>query len=83
MFVTNYRHKCFAGMMLERLQTIVRGLCEDWGADFIEMNGEADHVHLLLGLNPKCAPGVVANNSKTVTSRLMRKEFAALRGRYR
>ena len=82
-FVTKYRRKCFIGAMLERLREIVLGLCEDWQAELIEMNGEADHVHLLLELNPKCAPSVVANNFKTVTSRLLRKEFPALRDRYR
>ena len=34
-------------------------------------------------VNPKCAPSVVANNFKTVTSRLLRKEFPALRAKYR
>ena len=82
-FVTQYRRKCFTGPMLERLREIVLGLCEDWQAELIEMNGEADHVHLLVGLDPRCAPSVVANNFKTVTSRLLRKEFPALRDRYR
>ena len=35
------------------------------------------HVHLLVELNPKAAPSVVANNLKTVSSRLLRKEFSA------
>lgn len=82
-FVTKYRRKCFTGEMLERLKEVVAKLCEDWSAELIEMNGEQDHVHLLLGLNPKCAPSVVANNFKTVTSRLLRKEFSALRAKYR
>ena len=82
-FVTKYRRKCFTGAMLDRLKEVVAKLCEDWEADLIEMNGEEDHVHFLLGLNPKCAPSVVANNFKTVTSRLLRKEFPALRSKYR
>jgi REP-associated tyrosine transposase len=49
------------------------------------MHGDSqdDHVHLLLGLNPKCAPSIVANNFKTVASRLLRKQFPALRAKYR
>lgn len=82
-FVTKYRRKCFTGAMLDRLKEVVAKLCEDWEAELIEMNGEEDHVHFLLGLNPKCAPSVVANNFKTVTSRLLRKEFPALRAKYR
>jgi putative transposase len=74
-FVTKYRLKCFTGPMLDRLREIVESLCQSWGGKLLEMNGEADHVHLLLAMNPKAAPSVVANNFKTVTSRLLRKEF--------
>ena len=42
----------------------------------MEFNGEPDHVHLLLSVNPKVAPSVLVNNFKTVSSRLVRKEFA-------
>jgi transposase IS200 family protein len=35
------------------------------------------------GRNPKCASSIVANNFKTVTSRLLRKQFPALRAKYR
>jgi putative transposase len=69
--------------MLDRLEEVIAKLCLDWEAELIEMNGEEDHVHFLLGLNPKCAPSIVANNFKTVTSRLLRKEFPALRAKYR
>ena len=82
-FVTKYRRKCFTGAMLTRLEEVVRKLCGDWDAQLIEMNGEEDHVHFLLGLNPKCAPSVVANNFKTVTSRLLRKEYPALRAKFK
>jgi putative transposase len=61
--------------MLERLNKIVTDLCDYWGGKLIEMNGETDHVHLLVEMNPKAAPSVIANNFKTVTSRLLRKEF--------
>jgi putative transposase len=82
-FVTKYRRKCLSAAMLDRLREVVLKLCADWQAELFEINGEADHLHLLLGLNPKCAPSTVANNFKTVTSRLLRKEFAALRAAYR
>jgi putative transposase len=68
--------------MLERLREVVVKLCEDWEADLIEMNREADHVDLLHGLNPRRAPNVVANNFKTVTCRMLREELPALRAQY-
>lgn len=76
-FVTKCRRKVLTALMLDRLREIVGSLCDSWGGRLVEMNGEADHVHLLLELSPKAAPSVVANNFKTVTSRLLRKEFGA------
>ena len=82
-FVTKYRRKCFDAPMLDRLKSVVQELCQDSKAQLIEMNGEADHVHLPLGLNPKCAPSIVANHFKTVTTPPVRKEFLSLRAKYR
>jgi putative transposase len=62
--------------MLDRLKVIITELCQKWEVELLEFNGEADHVHLLLGLHPNIMPSKFINNLKTVTSRLMRKEFA-------
>lgn len=76
-FVTKYRRECLTGEMLIRLKEIIAELCITWGGHLVELNGEADHVHLLVEMNPKAAPSAVANNFKTVSSRLLRKEFGA------
>jgi len=75
-FVTKYRRKCLTDAMLARLEEIVGNLCQSWEGRLVEINGERDHVHLLLEMNPKAAPSVIANNFKTVTSRLLRKDFS-------
>lgn len=74
--VTKYRRKCISAPMLERLKVICTELTEKWECELLEFNGEADHVHLLLSLNPKVAPSVFVNNLKTVSSRFIRKDFA-------
>ena len=74
--VTKYRRRCITASMLERLRTIFAELCRKWECELLEFNGEPDHVHLLVALQPKVAPSVFVNNIKTVTSRLIRKEFA-------
>lgn len=63
--------------MLERLEALCRHVADKWECQVLEFNGEADHVHLLLALTPRVAPSAFVNNLKTVTSRLLRKEFAA------
>ena len=74
--VTKYRRRCIDAAILARLQAIFATLAERWGCELLEFNGEPDHVHLLLSVNPKVAPSVLVNNFKTVSSRLIRKEFA-------
>lgn len=66
-FVTKYRRRCLTALMLERLNEIVTALVSGWGR-VVEINGESDHVHLLLELNPKAAPATLANMLKTVSS---------------
>lgn len=73
-FVTKYRRKCLTTPMLERLKEIVTELVSGWGR-VVEINGEADHIHCLLELNPKAAPATLANMLKTVSSRLLRRDF--------
>ena len=73
--VTKYRKKCLSNEMINRLEEIVKKNCTDWEIDLIEFNGEADHVHILLDMHPNIMPSKFINNLKTVSSRLIRKEF--------
>ena len=74
--VTKYRRKCFTAPMLDRLEEICRELCAKWEVDIEEFGGEADHVHLMLDMHPNIMPSKFINNLKTVSSRLIRKEFS-------
>jgi putative transposase len=67
--------------MLLRLNEIFSTLCQRWGAELLQFNGENDHVHLLIELTPKIEPSKMVNNLKTVSSRLLRKEFSFELGR--
>ncbi len=54
-FVTKYRRKVFTAAMLTYCETIMREVCTDLGADLVEFNGEADHMHLLVSYPPSLA----------------------------
>ncbi len=73
--VTKYRRKVITGQMRERLREIFKVTCLKWECELKEFKGEADHVHLLIAINPKAQISALANNLKTVSSRLIRKEF--------
>lgn len=75
-FVTKYRRKTITDEILTRLNQICADTCIKWECSLIEFNGELDHIHLLVDLNPKVAPVKLIANIKTVTSRLIRQEFA-------
>lgn len=73
--VTKYRKKCFTQAILLRLEKIIKELCTKWEVECLEFGGEDDHIHLLLEMHPNIMPSKFINNLKTVTSRLIRKEF--------
>lgn len=74
--VTKYRRKCFTKAILQRLEEICRELLTKWSVTLEEFGGEEDHVHLMLDMHPNIMPSRLVNSLKTVTSRLLRKEFA-------
>lgn len=78
---TKYRRRCITKPMLKRLDEIFSETLKKWEGELIEFNGEPDHVHLLISVNPKVQPSKLVNNLKTVSSRLIRKEFAEQVGR--
>jgi REP-associated tyrosine transposase len=61
--------------MLERLRVIFQETLEKWHSELIEFNGEADHVHLLFRTNPAVQLSKLVNNLKTVSSRLISRDF--------
>ena len=63
--------------MLNRLGEIFTSICAKWGCEIIEFNGESDHIHLLFGYYPQVQLSKFVNNLKTVSSRMIRKEFSA------
>jgi putative transposase len=73
---TKYRRKVIAPPMLERLGEIFEALCQKWGCEVVEFNGESDHIHLLFSYYPQMQLSKFVNNIKTVGSLYIRKEFS-------
>ena len=75
--VTKYRHPVITGKLNDRLLEISRSVIEEyWKSKIIEMNTDKDHIHILFETSPQTQLSRLINNYKTVTSRLIRKEFA-------
>lgn len=74
--VTKYRRKCITQEIAEFLKSEFERLLQDAECELKEFNGEPDHLHLLISVNPKVQPSKLVNTLKTVTPRLVRKRFA-------
>ncbi|QKE39624.1 IS200/IS605 family transposase [Ferrovum myxofaciens] len=81
-FVAKYRRKVFDGNAIDRMRRMFGKVCEDMEASLVEMDGEDNHVHLLVEYPPKLAVSVLVNSLKGVSSRLLRKERPDLKKRY-
>lgn len=75
--VTKYRHPVIAGELKERLLGITGQILNDqWKCRITAVNTDMDHIHILFEAPPQVQLSKLVNNFKTVTSRLLRKEFA-------
>ena len=71
-FTTKYRRKLFDGYMIQQLRESFESACEKLECQLLEMDGEKDHVHLLIAYPPKMAISVMVNNLKSTSSRRLR-----------
>ena len=63
--VTKYRRKTLTPEILDALQEAFAEILADWRCTLIEFGGEADHVHLLVGIHPALNISVLINNLKS------------------
>lgn len=69
-FVTKYRRQIFDHDAIEKLRTYFSNVCADFEAERVEMDGEPDHVHLLINYPPKLAISSLVNSLKGVSSKV-------------
>ena len=74
--VTKYRHPIICGVLEQRLYELVKNSFEnDWGCKIISVKADRDHLHILFEAPPQVQLSKLVNNFKTVSSRMLRKEF--------
>ena len=75
-FVTKYRRQTLTPELLDALRDAFTAILADWRCALIEFGGEADHVHLLVGIHPALNISILINNLKSASARRMRNRFA-------
>ena len=81
-FVTKYRKHVFDKEDVDQLREIFKSICTDFDATLVDMNGEDNHVHLLIEYPPKVSVSNLVNSLKGVSSRLLRKQRPDIEKRY-
>lgn len=80
--VTKYRKKAISVKVLLRLKEIFTDTLIKWECNLVEFNGESDHIHLLIDYKPDISLSKLIANLKTVSSRLIRRDFPELASKY-
>jgi putative transposase len=73
-FVTKYRRRILSERALRILRHDFESVCHALGAELIEVNGEEDHVHLLVQYLPTLQLSQLVGRLKGSSSRRLRKE---------
>lgn len=73
-FVTKYRRNVFTKEVLDDLKIFFEKVCLDFESELVEIDGEDDHVHLLVNYPPKVSVSALVNSLKGVSSRMIRKK---------
>ncbi len=74
-FVTKYRRCILDGQAIEKLRPIFSKVCTDFEAVLVQMDGESNHLHLLVNYPPKVPVSSLVNSLKGVSSYLLRRQL--------
>ena len=77
-FVTKYRRNVLTKAMLDAMRPTMEKVCRDFNSELVEIDGEDDHVHLLVNYPPQVAIPSLVNSLKGVSSRLIKPMFPDL-----
>ena len=81
-FCPKYRYGVLEGVIKERVEYLIKEICE--GMEILVVEGQVmkDHVHICLSVPPKYSPAEVMKRIKGKTSERVFKEFPNIRKRY-
>ena len=75
--VTKYRHPVIKEDLKVRLFELTEQIFRKWNCTVLEMESDLDHMHIYFEAPPQVRLSDFVNNYKTVSARLIRKEFSS------
>ena len=80
--VTKYRRPVLQGKVKDYVYALIRETMESENIIIREMNGEADHIHILFDYAPDIRLSELINRIKSKTARLARRDYPVEGGEY-
>ena len=80
--VTKYRKPVLQGKVRDYVYALIRETMESENIIIREMNGEADHIHILFDYAPDIRLSELINKIKSRTARLVRRDYPVEVGEY-
>ena len=80
--VTKYRKPAINQERLIKLEHIFRKTLYKWSCELVEFNSECDHCHLVIDFRPDVELSKLIANLKTVSSRLISRDYPELSSKY-
>ena len=77
--VVKYRRQVFTDEISERAKEIFEYIAPSYKIELVEWNHDKDHVHVLFKCTPQIAPAKFINAYKSVSSRLVKKNYPEIR----
>lgn len=77
--VVKYRRKVFDSSISNRAKEIFENISENYNITLQEWNHDLDHVHILFKAHPNSEISKFINAYKSASSRLLKKEFPAIK----
>ena len=74
-FVTKYRRKIFTSQHINYFDEVCNEVAKKMDFKILEINGEEEHIHLLIEYPPKLSISQIVNALKGVSSRMLRKKY--------
>jgi putative transposase len=73
-----YRRRVLTGELDERRKVLVHDVAKSFKLEIIEQETDMDHIHILFSSRPAVAVSRFINSLKSVSSRILRKEYPAV-----
>jgi len=81
-WITKYRYRVLKGEIAQRAKLLIRRICEEEKVEILSGVVSADHIHILLSINPSTSISTLVKYLKGKTSHTLQMEFESLRKRY-